>query len=166
MRRSVLGLGSACLAGVGIAVAVAASSATTGCTTHQCDTDFVNIDQSTGAFVGDVHQITPTVAIWESSPLDGTWIDFPGQRTYFFSLPANFQPIQILSTMIATDATPDDVDAGGGTYAFAAGQLAQFGNFVNGGFLITNDSCAEYFLYVSVLGTVPAPAPDDAGTGD
>lgn len=161
MRRSVLGLGSACLAGVGITVAVAASSAATGCTTHQCDTDFVDIDQSTGTSVGELQVLSPGVALWESSPVDGPLIDFPGQRTYLFTLPPGFQPLSPPLPYVATDPNA-------GTSVVAAGQLAQIAPYAAAqpgqtSFNITNATCAEYYLYVSILGTVP---PADAGTGD
>jgi hypothetical protein len=154
---------------LGVAGVFAASSAaTTACTTHQCDSDFVNIDQSTGMFVGDMQPgLNPGTVFWESSPLDGTWIDFPGERSYFFSLPPYFTPISPPQAWVATTPNAADSD-GGGTYVQAGGQLAEYGAFVNGGFIITNATCAEYYLYVSVQGTynpppAPAPAADDAG---
>jgi hypothetical protein len=190
MRLCALGVGSACFVGLCVAVAVAAPAATTGCTTHQCDSDFVNIDQSTGVSVGQVQILGPGPepgvenALWESSPFDGTWIDFPGQRTYFFGLPPGFAPTGLPMAYVATDPAPNDVDggvvtatcggetitnSGGGTYVIAAGQLAQFGAFVNGGFLVGNGTCACYFLYISIPGTFTPPAPppsNDAGLDD
>lgn len=166
MRLRDLGIGGGCLAALALAGAYAAPALTTGCTTHQCDSDFVNIDQSTGMTIGDLQVLPGGEAIWESSPIDGTWIDYPGQRTYFFGLPQGFVPRQPPVAYVATGPTPDQPDASS-TYVQASGQLAELGSFVNGGFLITNATCAEYWLYVSVAGTyAPPPAPDDAGAGD
>jgi hypothetical protein len=171
MRLRAMGVGGLCLGALGVAAALSVPAATTGCTTHQCDSDFVNIDQSTGTLIGDVTVLDPQTgaAVWESSPIDGTWIDFPGQRTYFVALPPYFAPGPGLpSAWIATGPTPDQVDASS-TYVQGGGQLAEFGPFVNGGFLVTNASCAYYYLYISVPGTYsppPAPAPGDGGGGD
>jgi len=154
---------------LGVVCAVAAPTATTtGCTTHQCDSDFVNIDQSTGMFIGDLEPLGTGTATWESSPIDGTWINYPGMRTYFFSLPPYFTPLGPPLAYVATGPNPDDpVDAGGATYVLASGQLAEFSGYVNGGFLVTNGTCAGYYLYVSVNGTYdPPPGPGDAGAGD
>jgi hypothetical protein len=158
---------------LGVACAFAAPAVTTtACTTHQCDSNWTNIDQSTGGFVGELQPLGPGTAFWESSALDGTWIDFPGQQTYFFTLPAYFTPTQPPIAFVSTGPNPNDpVDAGGATYVLAGGQLAELGGFNQYGFNITNATCAEYYLYVSVTGDYnpPPPAPpaaEDAGTGD
>jgi hypothetical protein len=166
-RLRALGLGGTCLAGLGLACAYALSAATTGCTTHQCDTDFVNLDPpDASVLVGNVQTFTGTnYAIWESSPLEGPWIDFPGQMTYFFELPQYFLPSTQPQVWLGTDPIPNDPDASP-TTVNAAGQLAEMFAYVNGGFKITNGTCAEYYLYVTIQGTYspPAPpAPDDAG---
>jgi hypothetical protein len=156
-----------------VAVALGAAASTTACTTHQCDALWVDIDQSTGMTIGDVQVLAPGYAMWESSPMDGTWIDFPGQRTYFFTLPQDFTPAGPPEAFLGTTQTAGDVDAGGGTYVPAAGQLAEFGPYGNQGFNVENGSCAEYFLYVRIFGTIPtAPtgttgndAGDDAAAG-
>jgi hypothetical protein len=153
----------------GIACAIAASGATTtACTTHQCDSDFVNIDQAAGTFVGELEPPVNGVTTWVSGPFDGEWIDFPPERTYFFSLPQYFTPIGPPLPYVGTGADPTNPDSGQ-TYVLAGGQLAEFGAYVNGGFLVTNATCAEYYLWVSVPGSYEPPAPaaaDDAGTGD
>jgi hypothetical protein len=188
VRSYALGVGSVCFLGLGVTLAFAVPAITTGCTTHQCDSDFVNIDQSTGVNVGQVELLGPGPepgtqnALWESSPLNGTWIQFPGQREYFFGLPPGFVPTDLPTAYVATDPAPNDTDAGdvtstcggetitnsgAGTYVTATGQLAQFGPFVNGGFLVSNGGCACYFLYISIPGTFTPPAAppsDDAGT--
>ena len=165
MRLRALGAGGACVTALGVACVFAAQATTTGCTTHQCDSDFVNIDQSTGMFVGDIQP-----GFWESSPFDGDWIDFPGERTYFFSLPQYFTPNSPPEAWVATAPDATDPD-GGATYVQAGGQLAEFGRFVNGGFFVTNATCAEYYLYVKVSGTYappPTPGPEagDDASGD
>jgi hypothetical protein len=167
MRRRVLGLASAGMAGLGLAVAIAAPSAATGCTTHQCDEDYIDLDPPDAAgLVGNLETFTNTdFAIWESSPVDGPWINFPGQMTYFFELPQYFTPGTQPQVWIATDPIPDDLD-GSPTTVPAAGQLAEMFAYVNGGFKITNGSCVRYYLYITIPGTYsppPPPAPDDAG---
>jgi len=165
-RLRALGAGGACIAVLGATCAFAASSAlTTACTTHQCDTNSTNFDSS----VGDVRPIAPYLFVWESSPMDGTWIDFPGMQSYYFQFPPNFVPLELPVAYVATAANPDDPDGGDGAYVLASGQLAEFNGYNCCGFRINNASCAEYYLYVSVVGTFvtpPAPAADEAGTGD
>ena len=145
---------------------------TTACTTHQCDSLWVNIDQSTGGFVGDVQPLGDGTFFWESSPMTGTWIDYPGMRTYFFTLPAYFEPLQPPAAYVGTGANPNSPDGGdGSSYVPASGQLAELGGYnqFNNqyGFNITNATCAEYYLYVYVVGHfTPAPAADDAAAGD
>jgi hypothetical protein len=162
-RLRVLGAGGACLTALGVACAFAAPAVTTtACTTHQCDTNSTNFDST----VGDVRELAPGLYVWESSPMDGTWIDFPGMQSYYFQFPAGFQPLGLPAAYVATTPDPDDPEGGQGVYVPASGQLAELNGYNCCGFRITNDSCAEYFLYVSVLGTfvaAPAPPADDAG---
>jgi hypothetical protein len=169
VRLRALGAGGACVTALGVACAFAAPAVTTtACTTHQCDSLWVNIDDNTGGFVGDVQPLGDGTFFWESSPMNGTWIDYPGMRTYFFTLPGNFEPLQPPVAYVATGANPDSPDGGdGSSYVLASGQLAEMGGYGQYGFNITNSTCAEYYLYVYVVGRFPpAPAADDAGTGD
>ena len=105
------------------------------------------------------------LVLWESNPEDGTWYDFPGAETYFFELPPGFQLVDGPYAWESIDPNPEAPDAGG-NFVPAAGQLTEFAAFVNGGFEVTNATCAHYYLRVSMLGTIPVPpppVPTDAG---
>ena len=154
---------------LGVACLLAASSATTtACTTHACDSDYVNTIPDGGSS-GDLQMIGPGTAMWESSPFEGTWLDFPGERTYFFEFPPYFNALQPPETWVATDPNPYANGNSGATLVPAAGQLTEINDGINGGFKVTNATCAEYYLYVSVFGTYqppPPPAAGDAAVGD
>jgi hypothetical protein len=97
--------------------------------------------------------------LWESTKFSDPWLDFPGNATYdFYPGPAFVLaqgPVVWVSTVADPSAPPY------GWYAPAAGQLAQV-RTGNGHIEFANGSCAEYYVYVSVLGTF-APPTDDAG---
>jgi hypothetical protein len=166
VRLRGLGLGAACVTALVVAVALLAPTASTGCTTHQCDPYFFP-PAGTPPPTGDVQMLYADtgLVLWESNPEDSDWYDFPGQETYFFELPPGFQLLDGPYVWVSIDQNPEAPDAGGNLTP-AAGQLAYIANFVNGGFEITNATCAEYYLRVSALGTIPVPpppAPIDAG---
>jgi hypothetical protein len=153
-----------------VACGVAASGATTtACTTHQCDSDFVNIDQTAGTLVGELDPPVAGYTTWESGPIDGDWIDFPPARTYFFEFPPGFTPTGPPLPYVGTGPDPTTPGDGGQSYVLGGGQLAEFGPYVNGGFLVSNGTCAEYYLWLSVPGIYtppPPPAADDAGASE
>lgn len=173
MKLRALGVGWACLATLGVGVALVAPTATTGCQTHQCDFEFISTIPD-GGFVSagsDVVTLDPATgySLWESSPIEGEWRDFPGNAMYGFGWGGfNFRPIGPPSALVATDPSPYAADAGG-TYVVAGGQLAEFsqsglvtyadGTQVAGGLNVENATCAHYYVYVSVYGIVPPPQP-------
>lgn len=184
MRVRGVRVGWVCAAALCLAAALGAPSATTGCVTHQCDGSFVD---GNALGLGDFQEFgggDGGLAVWESNPFNGTWLDYPPFRTYFFGLPKNFHPEQP-SPYVSTTPNPNDVSSGGsGSFVSAGGQLALMSNFdVNNGFyvpsdgapppvngfLITNGTCAHYYLYVTISGTwmdtapVAGPPAVDAG---
>src|SRR5689334_18609808 len=102
-------------------VALAASSvpAVSGCTTHRCDTTCVQYggtpaapcvagatdDQGNATTVGDVFRDGDDY-VWESSPMNGTWLDYPGERTYVFYWPPPMQGLvpYDVQAYVATEA--------------------------------------------------------------
>jgi hypothetical protein len=182
MRRGALVLGSVCTGLVGGGIVV--SSATMGCTTHQCDSDYVNLYPADAAKIAhdEVQTSSTGFAVWESSPVNGPWLDFPGMRTYFFDLPNGggtivtdgvlspaqcFCPVAPPYVWVGTDPSPDEA---GATTVIAGGELAEmlsyipFCNDAGGhctyGFQMTNSTCAGYHVYVSIEGTYSPPPSD------
>jgi hypothetical protein len=173
VKLRALGLGSACVAAVGVAVALAAPAVTTGCETNQCNPEYINTVPDAGVASGYFRTLDPATGLtrWESVPVDGTWDDFPGGAIYFFGFGgSNFEAVEAPLPYVSTDPIPYAADASG-AYVQAGGQLAELSsaNFSSlDGFKVTNSTCAHYYLYVSVLGIIPPPAPApppaDAGT--
>jgi hypothetical protein len=172
VKLRALGAAGACTTALGVACLFAAPAVTTtACTTHQCDSDFVNTQPDAGGPSGDLQPYGPGTVLWESAPFNDAWLPFPGERTYFFEFPAGFAALQPPSAWVATDPNPIANGNSGATIVHGAGQLAEINDGIFGGFKITNSTCAGYFLYVSVVGTynpppAPAPAAEDAGAGD
>jgi hypothetical protein len=171
-------VGAACAAGLGVAVALAAPAVSTGCQTHQCDSDQIDLSYDGGLDGEDLVPLVPDsgLVLWQSSQFTATndnpapaWLSFPGQMTYFFIFPKYFTPLQPPVAYVSTVQSPDPT--GGPAFVLAGGQLAEIndvGAFAafQYGFNITNATCAYYYLYVSVLGTYTPPdqpAPVDAG---
>ena len=100
--------------------------------------------------------------VYESTPINGEWLDFPGGRT--FRLVHNFHNpnITTLTLQIAFSSTPMTGDAG--DIAFATGDVAVVEKMEPNALVIRNNTCSEQFLYVKI--TAPPPQPDDAGPGE
>jgi hypothetical protein len=153
------------------AVAGGASSVPTvsGCTTHQCDTTCVQYggtpaapcvagatdDQGNALTVGDVFRDGDDY-VWESSPMTGPWLDYPGERTYVFYWPPPMQGIvpYDIQAYVATDA---DAQAGGVGWINATGGLAEMSQVNGVGVTILNATCAEYFVRVVARARATTP---------
>ncbi|MGH7271789.1 MAG: hypothetical protein ACREJ3_15270 [Polyangiaceae bacterium] len=150
---------------------------TTGCPTHLCDPSWINLG-APGAWVGDSVPSSDGSLTWESGPQvpppGATWLDFPGGRTYYFTLAPPFSdkiPFQV-QAFLSSGPNPQT------NFISGTGQLAEFfTNYVDGGAKgdigpighigVTNQSCSEYFL--RVVASFPAPvasAVADGGVGD
>jgi hypothetical protein len=106
---------------------------------------------------------------WQSSPIEGTWMNFPGQRTYLIypQLPdggAMVGPFLFESVQVSADPNPY---ASPSNFAPSAGNITEFSGLPDGGmtgFSVTNNTCSPYYLWLQVAPEYPAPAPADAGT--
>jgi hypothetical protein len=149
-----------------VLVAVALLSSTASCTTHQCDPTTIDL--------GGDGQPTPgwTVAdgelVWQSSPVFGPWLPFPGGRTYAVTLP----PLPSLPSNEWADleaALPSPyvalvqgtADAAPANLTPATGELAQIANAAPLSFSVVNPTCAQYYLWVEVR--VPVIVASDGG---
>jgi hypothetical protein len=181
LRRGLLA-GPVLLAG-GVIAATASVPASTGCTTRQCDTDCIWISatagggstcpwNASGAPDSSLYHVGADELVWQSSPWLGTWIDFPGQRTYVFIWPAEMQDaianagwvLEAPSVWVST--TADNDAGGGGTSTPAAGQLAEVSGVTTYGFAVTNGSCAEYYVRAEVHAFRPAQPTSAADAGE
>ena len=106
---------------------------------------------------------------WTSGAIEGTWMNFPGQISYYVypELPdgAPFVgPYLYFGCMVSPDPNPLSPAGGaaGSNGAFCAGNLAEFMALPDGGqtgFIVTNDTCSPYYLWLEVAQEYP-----DAGT--
>lgn len=133
------------------------------CYGHNCD----GLTGTFGANAGEGELLDDNT--WESSPVDGTWIDFSRQRAWIFNLHAlgNRKP-DIVTAYVSAQQNPFNE---GGQFAQAAGNLAEIWGATNGTVTVHNGTCADYFVRVVVQSApaptdTPPPANDDAGASD
>lgn len=140
----------------------ATSSATTACQARNCEysgSDF-------GRNAGEGRLIDANT--WESTPAEGNWLPFPGERYWYFYPPFPKRKIARVNVFISPSADPN----AGSQYTLASGNVAvirQFadpGNQENPGISVGNDTCAEFFVRIVVDAYPETPAGDagaDAG---
>jgi hypothetical protein len=121
---------------------------------------------------------------WESTPIDGQWLDYPGERTVFLfpnlvpsatgappALQGNFAgPYFNVTAYVSPN---QDANASTSNWTVASGNLAEItvvppgpGESPTQWFIaITNATCAQYYLRVTVERTEPdAGTPEDGGS--
>jgi hypothetical protein len=94
--------------------------------------------------------------LWETSPIDGQWMDFPGQRTFLIypQLPDGgpfLGPYTFPDIEVSADPSPEANAAS--NFAPSAGNIAEISVLPDGGlngFQVTNDTCSPYFLWMQV----------------
>lgn len=99
---------------------------------------------------------------WESAPIDGKWLFYPGARIYFFNVPAlgDRKPYDIRAylspvedpNVFHTDRPPSNFTLGGGN-------LAELSGVDTNRFVVRNGTCAEYWMRVVVDLQPRPPAP-------
>ncbi len=111
--------------------------------------------------------------LWQSSSQDGLWMDFPGQRSYvIYPLLPDGGPFvgpYLLNASVSADQNPGSNP--NSNWAPSAGNITEFSNLPDGGntgFIVTNDTCTEYFLFVTATQdyATAAPSADAAATTD
>ena len=142
------------LAAISVASAFALVIAQPGCS-GTCSTSGQNAIEYTG---GD--RVGPS---YETTPVDGTWLDFPAGRRY--KLMHHFGTTRYrYSGYLAFDPHPvPQYEGGVGNFSQAAGNELIYEN-PNPDFLqVRNDTCAEYYLRVVVTLDDPSSVATDAG---
>ena len=120
------------------AIVMSAVALASGCYGHTCDGDVQVFGKNPGEgrlFSADK---------WESSAIDGVWLDFPKQRAWIF-----------------------DLHELGGNFTIAAGNLAEISGVAPDQVVVHNGTCADYYLRIVVEApprapnaSVPTPIPD------
>lgn len=127
-----------------------------GCYGHNCDGGQTFF----GANPGEGRLLDADT--WETTPVNGPWLPFPKQQTYFFDL-----------RDLGTDRTPDLVVpyisaqanplAEGGNYTIGAGNLAEISGADLGRVAVHNGTCADYYIRVVVQASPRAPSQGSSG---
>jgi hypothetical protein len=143
-------------------VVMGSVSLASGCYGHNCDGDVVvfGANPNEGRLV--------SADMWESTPIDGVWLEFPKQRLWIFNLHDLGDRVpQLITPYVSAQADPNHEP--GGNFALAAGNLAEISGVGKGQVVIHNGTCADYFLHVTVQAaplppsaSIP-PSPPDAG---
>lgn len=144
------------------------AAVTPGCFGRECDGGYVEYGNhpGEGSFIdGDT---------WQSTPLDGPWLNFPAQRTYGIIIGDwAVQKRQFYSQLasVSADLEPNKQPACTNgvcdpetNWAPGAGNIAQF-SYARAGFIkITNNTCAQFYLRLVLKAYPVPPAPADAGS--
>lgn len=150
-------------------VVMGSVSLASGCYGHNCDGDVL----VWGRNAGEGRLLSAD--LYESSPIDGVWLDFPKQRAWIFDLHDLGDRVpQVITPYVSAQADPNHEP--GGNFAVAAGNLAEISGVTKGQVVVHNGTCADYFLRVTVQAAPlapsasipPSPTPDagnDAETG-
>lgn len=131
------------------------------CFGRDCDGD--SADWGTRPGEGDM----ASPEVWESTPFDARWIDFPHKRFVRLQFPpevANRFPVSIVPYISAVDrpaaSYPDRLPD---NYTVGSGNIAKILQSSPADARVFNDSCADYYLRV-VVDFGPAKALDAGAT--
>lgn len=149
------------IAGAALAVLAGAALAPTACSTHACDASFALYEAPGGVPLGEMVDDDT----WESNPLDGQWLDFPGEREWLLHIPAlEGRDLVSMDAFLSEDQFPS-ADGSGGlpNWASASGNLAEWRDRNADYILVKNDTCGQYFARFVVRAAHAGP---DAGGVD
>jgi hypothetical protein len=130
----------------------------TGCYGRNCEGEDVTYGRTPG------QGRLLTADLWESSPIDGRWLDFPKQRVYVFELEelGDREPALVIPYV---SAAPDPLHDEGGQFTVAGGNLAEIFAAQKGRIGVKNGTCADYYLRVVVQAAPRPGATGEAGIG-
>jgi hypothetical protein len=144
----------AVLAALWVAV-VGAIATASGCYGRVCEPSF----GTWGLEPGEGRMLDPDT--WESNPLDGQWLDFPGQRTWVLEMRGlgGRIPEKTAIPYISASGFPA---ATGSNFTVASGNLAELTFAGPGRLVVRNGVCSDYFLRVVVEAAPNPPDPTPA----
>lgn len=86
---------------------------------------------------------------WESSPIDGDWLDYPRARTYSLTIPElGGRMPEVIVPYLSAAKNPR---ATGANFTIGSGNLALLANASPNHIDVINDSCSDYFLRLVVI---------------
>jgi hypothetical protein len=143
--------------GLWIVVMIAVASAS-GCYGRNCDGSVLvyGRDPGEGRLL--------SADLWESTPVDGIWLDFPKQRAWIFDLhDLGGRVPQVIVPYVSAQADPNHEP--GANFTIAAGNLAEISGVQNDQVIIHNGTCADYFLRLTVEAAPRATTPSTTDSG-
>ncbi len=124
-------------------------------------------DPKDGGSVTGVSLQTSTGTLWQTSPIEGTWLQFDGQESYYlyptFSDGGRMPgPYTFPEIMVSADKNP--YTNPNSNFAPSAGNIAEILP-LDGGFQVMNNTCSQYYLWMQVAQEYgAAPGGGDSGT--
>jgi hypothetical protein len=154
---------AACLACVAAAWGVLESQS--GCELQSCTIDAGTVpNTSMPGFQPTVHD-----GVWESAPINGTWLGFPGLTSYTIfptledggPFPGPYVPYALVS------ADPNPYTNGNGSnFAPSAGNITEFAGVGPNGISVFNNTCSPFFLWLQLAQQNPPGAPSAPDASD
>ena len=127
--------------------------------TSACQTSCGNNNQQPILYKDGKTHIDGTWRVYESTPYNGEWLDFPSYRR--FQLVHNLCTVDYTPVMyIAFSSNPVPANSDAGDVAIASGDVALMGKPGSKQLQIAIDTCSEQYLYVRITAPVVA---GDAG---
>jgi len=135
---------------------LATSGTATGCFGRYCEGDVktFGLNENEGRMVDST--------TWESTPLDGRWLDFPRARTWIFNLKRFVGPDgvpHVIVPYVSNSATPIASNA---SFRIGASGLVDISGVRNGEVVIRNGTCDDYFVRLVVQPAAPVSLSGDA----
>jgi hypothetical protein len=125
--------------------------------TSACQTSCANNDQQPIKYVDGRTYVRDSTRYYESTPWNGEWLHFPGNRRFLLHTGLGTTDYTNLAMFIAFDSHPINADAG--DVAVATGDVAVVERIDADDLQLRNDTCSEQYLYVKIA----APVDVDAG---
>jgi hypothetical protein len=93
---------------------------------------------------------------WTTSPVDGRWLDFPGNMTYIINFPPPLGGVPVLPPLpfVSAEGPAEASD----NFIAGPAYLAEITNVTEQQMTVQNASCAHYSLLIEVQADVPAEA--------
>lgn len=96
---------------------------------------------------------------WESAPIDGKWLFYPGARIYFFNVPAlgDRKPYDIRAYLSPVeDPNVFHPERPPNNFTLGGGNLTELSGVDRNRFVVRNGTCADYWMRV-VVNLEPRP---------
>ncbi|HXX66329.1 MAG TPA: hypothetical protein VEK07_04055 [Polyangiaceae bacterium] len=159
-----------------MASVILATAPVAGCTTHQCDASTTTLGPDSGGTWNLSCDVGCSLT-WRSGPFIGPWLPFPGNKTYTFEFPP-LPPLPAGAVVNASNIspnayvalTPPTASGAPENYAQTTGADLEYVGYSYVGstptsLSVTNPSCADYSLYVTLTVEIDLEEAVEGGLG-